>query len=290
VKIEDQSFWNARKQVCQLGRGRALAFLRSGSFDQPFLFVHGFSDSSRSFSLLAPYLAGASFVIPDLIGHGQSARPAHGYDLDAISHDLAQFITANFEVSPIIVGHSLGAMAALRLASRHPALVRALVMLSGALQPLITINDPLRSWVANTADPINPDDPFFESWHQSTRPLDSAFLAHVRSEASAIPIWLWKTIIDEFDRVDLTHDAKNLKVATLMISGKADPLFGEHHRNALAAAINPARHELMDLCGHNPHWEYPAEVAAILREFSASLRDTGQTNRPGMFRGLQQQD
>ena len=71
----------------------------------------------------------------DQRGHGRSARPPDGYDLETMTDDLACLL-ANFTHEPVtLVGHSWGALVALRLAIREPDRVRRLALVEAPLPP-----------------------------------------------------------------------------------------------------------------------------------------------------------
>jgi pimeloyl-ACP methyl ester carboxylesterase len=79
---------------------------------------------------LLPELAA---VAPDLRGHGQSGAPASGFAPRDYALDLAAMIEA-LELAPApVVGHSLGALAALALADLRPELVSWLALLDPPL-------------------------------------------------------------------------------------------------------------------------------------------------------------
>jgi pimeloyl-ACP methyl ester carboxylesterase len=88
--------------------------------------VHGFGGAASNWTLVAPALAQHSRVlVPELPGHGgSSALPAPIETLDPYADRLALLLQG----PSVVVGHSLGAVVALRLASRHPNLVRGLVL------------------------------------------------------------------------------------------------------------------------------------------------------------------
>jgi pimeloyl-ACP methyl ester carboxylesterase len=84
----------------------------------------------------APALAASRRVLLyDLRGHGRSERAKAGYDVATMSRDLAE-LAARFEARPIdLVGHSFGALVALRFALDHPTRVRRLVIVEAPLPP-----------------------------------------------------------------------------------------------------------------------------------------------------------
>jgi pimeloyl-ACP methyl ester carboxylesterase len=77
--------------------------------------------------------AGHRVRLVDLRGHGLSDRPATGYDEHSMVADAAA-VTA--DLAPFaVVGHSYGALLALRLALAHPERVTSLVLVEPPLGP-----------------------------------------------------------------------------------------------------------------------------------------------------------
>ena len=91
------------------------------------LLVHGFGGAAWNFSELAPLLPGRRLIIPDLPGHGASS-PLPAPSLTGFADVLAEILDGPVDV----LGHSLGGVVALRLAERHPSLVRSLVLAAAA--------------------------------------------------------------------------------------------------------------------------------------------------------------
>ena len=91
------------------------------------LLVHGFGGAAWNFSELAPLLPGRRLIIPDLPGHGASS-PLPAPTLTGFADVLAEILDGPVDV----LGHSLGGVVALRLAERHPSLVRSLVLAAAA--------------------------------------------------------------------------------------------------------------------------------------------------------------
>jgi pimeloyl-ACP methyl ester carboxylesterase len=69
----------------------------------------------------------------DWRGFGGSLSPPPGYDLGGTVEDLRQTLTARLPDGAVLVGHSLGGRIALAFAVRHPALVRAVVLLDSVI-------------------------------------------------------------------------------------------------------------------------------------------------------------
>jgi pimeloyl-ACP methyl ester carboxylesterase len=86
----------------------------------------------------APALAQSHQVLLfDLRGHGRSERASSGYDLLTLSRDLASLIDpwVGRDDPLILVGHSYGALVALRFALDYPQRVRRLALVEAPLPP-----------------------------------------------------------------------------------------------------------------------------------------------------------
>ncbi len=96
------------------------------------LFVHGAGMDHTVWALQGRHLAfhGWNALAVDLPGHGRSRHlPAAG-SIEAIADGLAELIGAERPVT--LVGHSMGALAALATAARHPERVAGLCLLGAA--------------------------------------------------------------------------------------------------------------------------------------------------------------
>ncbi len=86
----------------------------------------------------APRLASKRRVLLyDLRGHGKSERPARGYGLASMAKDLAALLDGFLEGSEkvALVGHSWGALVALRFALDQPKRVERLALVEAPLPP-----------------------------------------------------------------------------------------------------------------------------------------------------------
>lgn len=109
--------------------------LGAGSAGSRVVMVHGLLIGSIAswYFTAAPALAREHrVVIYDLRGHGRSAQVATGYDVRTMAADLGA-LAGDAPVD--VVGHSWGALVALRYAIDHPARVRRLVLVEAPLPP-----------------------------------------------------------------------------------------------------------------------------------------------------------
>jgi pimeloyl-ACP methyl ester carboxylesterase len=91
------------------------------------LLLHGFGGAAWNYTEMASLLVGRRLLIPDLPGHGGSA-PLPAPSITGFADAVAGLLDG-----PVgVFGHSMGGVVALRLAERHPELVRGLVLAAPA--------------------------------------------------------------------------------------------------------------------------------------------------------------
>lgn len=119
-------------------RGGNLTVGEWGPSDGPaVLAVHGVTASHLTWPLIASLLPDAHVIAPDLRGRGRSNELPGPWGMPQHADDLAAVLETLGVSSAIVVGHSMGAFAALVFAHRHPHLVQSLVLVDGGL-PLAT--------------------------------------------------------------------------------------------------------------------------------------------------------
>lgn len=121
-----------------------------GAADAPaVLLLHGFPQSSLSWSRVSPQLtaAGLRTIAPDQRGYAPGARPAavSAYTMTELVGDAVGLLDA-LELSSVdVMGHDWGAMVGWHVAGRHPERVRSLVAVS--------VPHPLAMSAAMASDP-----------------------------------------------------------------------------------------------------------------------------------------
>ena len=101
------------------------------------LLLHGIGNYGRYWDLFADAVHGRlALIAPDARGHGESGRPASAYaPEDFVADAMAVLDTRGIERA-VVVGHSMGGLHSIHLASRHPERVRALVIVDAGPEPL----------------------------------------------------------------------------------------------------------------------------------------------------------
>ena len=110
--------------------GHRVAYRLAGD-GPPIILIHGITASSQVWEPVAERLAANHTVLaPDLLGHGQSAKPRGDYSMGAFAsgiRDLALWL----ELEPAtVVGHSLGGGVAMQFTYQFPERTARLALVS----------------------------------------------------------------------------------------------------------------------------------------------------------------
>ena len=114
--------------------GHRVAYRSAGS-GPAIVLVHGITSTSATWERVMPYLATRFTVIaPDLLGHGQSAKPRGDYSLGAYASGVRDLMVTLGHESATFVGHSFGGGVVMQLAYQFPERCERLVLVdSGGL-------------------------------------------------------------------------------------------------------------------------------------------------------------
>jgi len=104
----------------ETGDGQTLFTVDKGA-GRPVVFIHGWTLSSAIWKTQTDFVArsGLRAIAYDRRGHGQSSKPASGYDYDSLVADLATLMERLDLTNAVLVGHSMGAGEVVRYLARH---------------------------------------------------------------------------------------------------------------------------------------------------------------------------
>src|SRR6476469_10680708 len=110
--------------------GHRVAYRMAGE-GPAILLIHGITSNSDTWDRVFGLLAEDHTVIaPDLIGHGESAKPRGDYSMGAYASGLRDLCAALDVDSATLVGHSLGGGIAMQMAYQFPERCERLVLVS----------------------------------------------------------------------------------------------------------------------------------------------------------------
>lgn len=257
-----QPGWNARKQSVRLANGVRLVYVELGDpKGEPLLLLHGYTDTSRSWTQVAPYLLRHRLLIPDQRGHGGSDAPACCYSASAFAEDARLFLDSMKVERAAVAGHSLGSMVAMTLAAEHPDRVTKVALIGSTALVPVTRGDWLWTNAHALKAPLDPRSEFLRSWHPANQPtpVDKAFAEAAMAEILDIPLHVWRGVMRELADVPAGRHAADIKAPVLIMSGGKDPLFPAEHHAALVKAFPKAEARVFPDLGHNLSWEWTAD-------------------------------
>lgn len=265
-----QAEWAEAKREVSLPNGQRLAWVEMGPpGGTPLILLHGWTDSSRAWSLAAPHLAQNRRVyLVDMRGHGASAKPDCCYALADFAQDIALFMEVQGMEQADVAGHSLGGMVAQRLAADHPERVSNMVLVATMVLPPLRPGDDFWQAIRGLPDRLEPGtNAFYDGWlTQVEAAPDPEFRRFARAETLSVPATVWRQMGRELTS-GTSGFAPDVRAPVLILSSSRDEFFGAEHRLALSQAYPEARHLELGDGGHNLVFEAPERVAAEIESF-----------------------
>lgn len=263
-----QQDWDLYRGPAYVSDGLTLSFVTFGDTSgAPVILLHGYTDNSRSWSLVGPWLEDFRLEALDLRGHGSSQIVECCYGIDTLAHDVVLFMDHLGIERAHVVGHSLGAMTGGVLAALYPERVERLVMISAAFDLPQEAGDWLWENVPALEHPVDPESAFMLDWYWNPNPVDEDFLTRERAESAARPPEVWMGVLRALSLTDWSGLAGRIEAPVLILWGDQDGLFGAEEQKAMIAALPEARFETFEGYGHNMLWETPEQVGRMIADF-----------------------
>lgn len=265
--------------------GHQIAYRTMGS-GPVLLLLHGMAGSSFTWRHVMPALARRFTVVaPDLLGHGDSAKPRTEYSLGAHANVVRDLMAALGHVRATLVGQSYGGGLAMQVAYQYPERCERLVLVSsGGLGP--EVNPLLRGLALPGAAQVFPL--LCSLWHRDlgTRIAEVASRWGLRAAPVVEEIWrsyatlasadarraFFRTLAAVIDvegqsvsATDRLYLASHMP--TLIVWGARDRLIPVEHGRAAHARIPGSRLAVFEAVGHFPHCEAPERFVDTLLDF-----------------------
>jgi pimeloyl-ACP methyl ester carboxylesterase len=252
------------------------------------LLIHGITGTSDTWREVLPMLVDDHTVVaPDLLGHGESAKPRGDYSLGAFAAGIRDLLIALGHDRGTVVGHSLGGGVAMQFAYQFPERCERLVLVSsGGLgrevhpilraasipgseivlpfitsSPVLSAGSALGSVLARFGlEPAN-------DVGEIARGYASLSDAHSRRAF----LHTLRGVIDPFGQRVSARDRLYLasEMPSLIVWGERDPVIPIEHGRDAHAMMPGSRFEIVAGAGHFPHLDAPRRVARALRELIA---------------------
>ncbi len=265
--------------------GHRVSYLAAGD-GPPVVLIHGVTGTCDQWAPVLPLLSDRySVVAPDLLGHGQSAKPRGDYSLGAYASGIRDLVVGLGHERVTVVGHSLGGGIAMQFAYQFPESCERLVLVSSGglgrevhpllraatlpgselVLPLIAGNrvHAVGTAVAGTLDKVGlrakPDIAEIVRGYGSLADPDTrrAFIHTLRSVVDPMG-----QRVDATDRLYLAAD-----MPALIVWGRRDPVIPVSHAGVAERGMPGSRLEIFDGSGHFPQLDSPVRFAKVLTDF-----------------------
>jgi len=237
----------------------------------PIVLIHHLAGNTKSWFNQMPYFSKNYQIIAyDLRGHGRSAEPKQVFTMDDLADDLFLLLQEHRIGKCSIIGHSIGGMIAPLFALKHESMLDALVIVSGASQPLA--GDKLA---------------IYSVMREIARTNGMEALAEYRRSNNQIPpkianntvLWehfkhLYKeTLVQGYIKTsealatmpNLTSKMKEIHCPILGVVGDLDPVFMETMK--ILAGNADVSMRIMHDCGHFVMMEEPVQFNNAITNF-----------------------
>lgn len=268
-----------------LVHGNAVSYAEAGadSGGPVVVLVHGIASRASQWDAVMAELGQTCHVIaPDLLGHGQSAKPRGDYSLGAHACGLRDLLAALGHDRVSLVGHSLGGGIALQFAYQFPERVERLALVcSGGLGREVSIF--LRAATLPGAELLLPL--LAGSYVRSAAGKVGGLLGKARI---TLPAGLSECLVgfgslgDRGTREAFVHTARSVldpagqrvdardrlylaaDLPLFVVWGRKDAIIPVAHGEELAATVPGTTLEVFEQSGHFPHLTEPTRLAATL--------------------------
>lgn len=232
------------------GEGQLLSYSVYGT-GPAVLLIHGFTMSSEMWhknGVIDALCATCKVIVPDLKGHGKSAKP-HDPALygAALIGDLISVLENERENEAHVVGFSTGAELALKLATSEPERVSSLLLIGSGWsgKDIMALYHEFAKWARETGDLMTPE-PDFDA-------LDAL--------VTAMP-----------DIIDIPrHEIETLHVRSAGIAGREDPELPNLER--LVGVLKGFDLAVLPGVPHETSWRDPSLPSRIENFLQGSFAD-----------------
>ncbi len=255
--------------------GAAIHYETHGAGPETIVLAHGLLWSGRMFDHQVNALKDRYRCITfDFRGQGQSEVTQSGYDIDTLSEDAAALIET-LQCAPChFLGLSMGGFVALRLAIRHPTLLKSLILVETSADPEPEENigryrllNLVAHWLGLriVADQVMPimfgqkflNDPDRKKLKQEWR----------ERMVSNHRIGITRAVTGVISRAGVYDQLDKITVPTLIVVGDQDVATVPAKAERMHARIHGSRLVVIPGAGHTSTVEEPEAVNAALVEF-----------------------
>jgi pimeloyl-ACP methyl ester carboxylesterase len=268
-KVNQEQF-RSEKSFQELPDGIKMAYFETGNpKGKPFIFIHGFTDSSRTWTSLFPYLDNSyRYIFLDLRGHGDSTAPRCCYSLSQMAYDVKLLMDKLKIDKAFVAGHSLGSIVTQTLAEKWPERVEKAILV-GSGDNTSDIGPAVYHEifeVNKVQEPIDPHSKFMDWWMGNFAPDSIELVEYSKQDTAKIPLYVWREVLDTISTEDYGRRIGELKTPVLVMNGENDGFWSKASQEHFKTSL-PTAEVITYPTGHNIHWEQPQKAASDIMSF-----------------------
>lgn len=259
--------------------GVELYYQEQGRGEQTVVFSHGLLWSTRMFEAQLRALAEHYRVIAwDHRGQGRSASPdERSHQIESCYHDALALLEHIGATPCHFVGLSMGGFVGMRLAARHPQLIRSLSLLATAADNEPAAHLPRYKTLTAVVRRLGPRPvaakvmPIMFGPTFLTDPAHASARERWRGELIRNARTIYRAVNGVIEREHCMDELANIRCPVLVLHGDEDHAISRSRALASYEAIAGARFVAIEAAGHSMTVENPDAVTEALREFLAAL-------------------
>ena len=250
--------------------GSKIRYLESGSSEKTLVLVHGLGASCERWEHVLPiFKNNFRVIVPDLIGFGQSDKPAVDYTIDFFSEFLEKFLNSLGINKTSIIGSSLGGQIAAEFASVHPNIIEKLILVSpsGIMKQSTFALDAyiMAALYPNEQSAKNAFETMDGSGKKIPVKIIDGFVSRMKLPNAKFAFM--STLLGLKNCELITQKLENISSPTLLIWGSDDPVIPVTFANDFVSSISNCTFLEMGNCGHTPYVQEPEFFASGVLDF-----------------------
>jgi len=254
--------------------------------EQTIVMIHGFRGDHHGLEdIVAQLPKYYRVIVPDLPGFGESPEFKDTHDIESYAQFLHEFIAANTDQPPTLLGHSFGSIITAHYAAKYPNSITKLILVNPIASPALKGKKAIFShltvlyyWLGNKL-PARPGHTLLSSKaivltmsmllaktkdKALRRKIHQGHLAHFSSFQS-------RRVVMESFKASVSHTATekadHITAPTLLIVGEIDDIAPLHSQKQLQQKLANSQLVVAPRVGHLIHHEAPDIAAAAIDAF-----------------------
>jgi 2-succinyl-6-hydroxy-2,4-cyclohexadiene-1-carboxylate synthase len=246
----------------------SLHTVTSGNGSREFCFVHGYTQTGKSWATAAQAIGDSTNTFVDAPNHGESQDIS--LSLQETGDELA-----DIAFGKVLIGYSMGARMALHAAIQHPYAMTGLVLVSGTpgieddfeRAARVQADEELASRIESIGTPA-----FLQEWIRQPLFAKSKFSnEEIQDRSRNTPTSLATSLrkCGTGQQESLWSQLQEINIPVLLICGARDEKFTEIAKR-MNQLIPHSRLRILDKAGHNAHLDQPEAFAQAVNRLLQS--------------------